>query len=73
MKTLLPALICLPTLSACEPLSLYDREGESISRMQTETTARQMLVLKDVIVANQVRQNPPVYWPDRTYCDGSGR
>ena len=73
MKTLLPALICLLTLSACGPLFLYYREGESVSRMQTETTACQVQALKDAPVANQVRQSPPVYWPGRTYCDGRGR
>ncbi len=73
MKTILPALICLLTLSACGPLSLYYREGESVARMQTETTNCQVQALKDAPVANQVRQSPPVYWPGRTYCDGRGR
>lgn len=73
MKTLLPLLFGILTLSSCGPLSLYYREGESVSRMQTETTACQVQALKDAPVANQVRQSPPVYWPGRTYCDGRGR
>ncbi|WP_299660754.1 hypothetical protein [uncultured Ruegeria sp.] len=73
MKTILPTLICLLILSACGPLSLYYREGESVSRMQNETTNCQVQALKDAPVANQVRQSPPVYWPGRTYCDGRGR
>lgn len=73
MKTLLGLLIPMMTLSACGPLSLYYREGESVSRLQTETTACQVAALKDAPVANQVRQGPPTYWPGRTYCNGHGR
>lgn len=72
MKTLRPLLISLMALSACGPLSLYYQEGESVSRMQTETTQCQVQALKDAPVANQVRQGPPTYWPGRTYCDGRG-
>lgn len=73
MKTVLRLLIPILVLSSCGPLSLYYREGESVSRMQTETTKCQVQALKDVPVANQVRQSPPTYWPGRTYCDGRGR
>ncbi len=72
MKTVLRLLIPLMVLASCGPLSLYYREGESVSRMQTETTQCQVQALKDAPVANQIRQNPPVYWPGRTYCDGRG-
>ena len=73
MKTILRSLIPLMILSSCGPLSLYYREGESVSRMQAETTACQVEALKDAPVANEIRQRPPVYWPGRTYCDGHGR
>ncbi|WP_170328869.1 hypothetical protein [Ruegeria arenilitoris] len=74
MKTVLRLLIPMVALSACSgPLSLYYREGESVSRAQSETTQCQVLALKEVPVANQVRQSPPTYWPGRTYCDGRGR
>ena len=29
--------------------------------------------LRDAPVANQIRQNPPVYYPGRTVCDAGGR
>ncbi|KIC44530.1 MAG: hypothetical protein AB3N07_08030 [Ruegeria sp.] len=73
MKTVLPLLVCLLVLSACGPLSMYYREGESVARMQSETTECRVDALKDVPVNNQVRQSPPVYWPGRSYCDSRGR
>ncbi len=70
---LLPCLAFLTLLpAACGPLSLYYKEGESVDRMQQETTQCQVQALRDVPVANQVRQSPPVYWPGQTYCDGRG-
>ncbi|WP_424833506.1 hypothetical protein [Ruegeria sp.] len=72
MKTVAAFLIPLLVLSACGPLSLYYREGESVSKLQTETTECQVKALKDAPVASQIRQSPPVYWPGRTYCDGKG-
>jgi hypothetical protein len=74
MKSVVRLLIPMVVLSACSgPLSLYYREGESVTRMQSATTQCQVAALEDVPVANQVRQNPPTYWPGRTYCDGRGR
>ncbi len=73
MKTLLRLLVPLMVLSSCGPLSLYYREGESVSKMQAETTQCQVQALEDAPVANQVRQSPPTYWPGRTYCDSKGR
>lgn len=73
MKTVTRLLILPALLTACGPLSLYYREGETVSQMQTETTRCQVLALEKAPVANQVRQSPPVYWPGRTYCDGRGR
>ncbi len=73
MKTVLRLIIPIMFLSSCGPLSLYYREGESVSRMQTETTECRVQALKDAPVANQVRQSPPTYWPGRTYCHGDGR
>lgn len=73
MKTGLPLLVCLMTLSACGPMSFYYREGESVARMQSETTECRVQSVKDVPVNNQIRQSPPVYWPGRSYCDNRGR
>lgn len=73
MKTVLPTCLILFAVAACGPLSMYYREGASVTRMQTDTTECQVAALKEVPVANQVRQSPPVYWPGQTYCDGRGR
>ncbi|WP_170759706.1 hypothetical protein [Ruegeria lacuscaerulensis] len=74
MKSVLRLLIPIMALSACDgPLSLYYREGESVSRVQSETTQCQVQAVNEVPVANQVRQSPPTYWPGRTYCDSGGR
>ncbi len=73
MKTIPALLVCLMVLSSCGPLSLYYREGQSVARMQTETTECRVKALKDAPVANQIRQSPPVYWPGRSYCDRYGR
>lgn len=70
---LFPMLVPLMVLSSCGPLSLYYREGETVSRLQKETTQCQLSAVKEVPVANQIRQSPPTYWPGRTYCDGRGR
>ncbi|NOD77984.1 hypothetical protein [Ruegeria sp. HKCCD4332] len=74
MKTLFPMLPTLMVLSSCGgPLSLYYREGATVSRLQQETTQCQLKAVQEVPVANQIRQSPPTYWPGRTYCDGRGR
>ncbi len=73
MKTVFRLLFTTMLLSSCGPLSMYYREGESVSKAQTETTQCQVKALNDAPVANQVRQGPPIYWPGRTYCDGVGR
>ena len=72
MKTVARLLLPVLILSGCSPLSLYYREGESVSRLQAETTECKVDALQDVPVANQIRQSPPVYWPGRTFCDGRG-
>ncbi|GAB4534102.1 MAG: hypothetical protein Tsb0024_03720 [Ruegeria sp.] len=73
MKTVLTTCLILLAVAACGPLSMYYREGASVTRMQADTTECQVSALKEVPVANQVRQSPPVYWPGQTYCDGRGR
>ncbi|CAD0185466.1 hypothetical protein RUESEDTHA_02353 [Ruegeria sp. THAF57] len=73
MKTVLRLLIPVLTLTSCGPLSMYYREGESVSRMQTDTTECRVQAVNNVPVATQVRQSPPTYWPGRTYCHGNGR
>lgn len=60
-------------LSGCGPLSIYYREGVSVSRMQSETTACQVKALRDAPVATQVRQSPPIYFPGRTVCNSAGQ
>ena len=73
MKTVIPTSLLILALTACGPLSLYYREGASVSKMQTETTDCQIKALRDAPVANQVRQSPPIYYPGRTVCNSSGQ
>lgn len=72
MKLLGPAALVL-LLGACAPLSIYYKPGAEVTRLQTDTTACEVQALKDAPVATQIRQNPPVFYPGRVYCDGAGR
>lgn len=73
MKTMLGMGVLATVLASCGPLSTYYREGESVSRMETETTECRVQALRDAPVSNQIRQGPPTYWPGRRYCDNRGR
>ncbi len=73
MKTILRLILPVVLLSSCGSLSLYYREGQTVSRMQTETTVCQVKALKEAPVANQIRQSAPVYWPGTRRCDSQGR
>ena len=68
------ALIALLGLAACDTgLSYYHRNGVAVTRMQSDTTQCQVAALKDAPVANQIRQNPPVFFPGRQICNGAGQ
>lgn len=71
-----PYLIALPALfalTACDSsLSLYYKQGGSVSRMQSDQTQCEVKALKDAPVANQTRQTAPTYFPGRQVCGPSG-
>ncbi|MFC3616309.1 hypothetical protein ACFORG_21410 [Lutimaribacter marinistellae] len=73
MKAKLFLSLGLLALGACAPMSIYYREGVSVSRLQTETTDCQVRALRDAPVANEVRQGPPIYYPGRTVCNSAGQ
>lgn len=73
MKILFRMIVLSLPLAACSELSIYYKEGASVSRMQTDTTDCQVAALKDAPVANQVRQSAPIYFPGRTICNSAGQ
>ena len=72
MRTPIGIILAGLTLAACGPLSLYYRPGVSVTRMQTDTTNCEVAAIRDVPVANELRQRPPIFFPGSTYCDASG-
>lgn len=73
MKILFRLIVLFAPLAACSSLSIYYREGASVSRMQSDTIDCQVAALKDAPVANQVRQSPPIFFPGRTVCNSAGQ
>lgn len=69
------SLLCatLMVLASCAPLSIYHREGVTVSRMQSDLLSCEISALGDVPVSNQIRQEPPIYIPSRRHCDSGGR
>lgn len=72
MKTRLATLILTLALPACAPLTLYYKAGTPVATVQRDTTACQVVALRDAPVANQVRRTPPRYVPPRRVCNASG-
>lgn len=62
----------LLVMSGCAPLSIYYKPGASVARMNDDTLACQVEALKQAPVANQTRQDPPIYYPGRQYCNSNG-
>jgi hypothetical protein len=73
MRTHAPILFALTVLAGCATgMSTYYAPGVSVSRMQTDTTRCEVQALKDAPVANQIRQNPPIFFPGSQYCNAAG-
>lgn len=51
-------------------MSVYYKDGGSVTRMQDDLLSCQVAALKDAPVASQIRRSAPVYVPSRQYCDG---
>lgn len=60
-------------LSGCVPLSIYYREGVSVTRAERDTLACEVKALKDAPVANQIRVTPPRWVPGRRSCNSAGQ
>ncbi len=69
---ILYALIAVMTLSACQPLSIYYREGVSVAKADDDRLNCQVASLKDAPVASQTRYEPGYYIPPRQICDAYG-
>ncbi|MEO0936724.1 MAG: hypothetical protein AAFY38_01065 [Pseudomonadota bacterium] len=72
MRRFVSLLPVLAALGACFPVSTYYREGVTLSSLERDETACEVRALRDVPVANQVRQDPPRYIPGARICDASG-
>lgn len=68
-----PCLLLLGlALAGCGPALIYYKPGAEVSRLQADTLACQTDALQKAPVANEVRQDPPIYFPGRRYCNSSG-
>lgn len=59
------------SLTSCAPLTLYYKPGVEVSRMQTDGLGCETAALKDAPVANEIRQNAPMFYPGGQYCTGT--
>ncbi|WP_298835960.1 hypothetical protein [uncultured Roseobacter sp.] len=60
-------------LVACAPVTMYYDAGAEVSRLETDLLNCQVSAAQNVPVSNQVRRDPPQYYPARRVCrrDGS--
>lgn len=73
LMKLLPVFLCtVVSLGACAPLTIYHKQGATVSRMQSDTRACRVKALRDVPVNTQIRTTPARYIPQRRVCDASG-
>jgi len=70
---ILSVLIAVMTLSACQPLSIYYREGVSTAKANDDQLSCQVNALKDAPVATQIRREPDYFVPRRQYCNSAGQ
>lgn len=64
--------IGLMVLTGCAPLTIYHREGVSVTRMNSDLLSCELSALADAPVANQIRRTPPRYIPARRICHADG-
>lgn len=62
-------LVGCVALTACGPLPVYYRQGTLLQRQENDTLTCAANALKQAPVANEIRQNPPIYYPGRRYCN----
>jgi hypothetical protein len=66
------SLCAAALLSGCGPSLIYYKPGAEVSRLQSDTLSCQTQALQKAPVANEIRQDPPRYFPGRRYCGSSG-
>ncbi|MBY6055227.1 hypothetical protein [Leisingera daeponensis] len=71
-STIAAGAVLLALTTACGPLPVYYKQGAAVSRLQSDELTCATQALKDAPVANEIRQRPPVYYPGRQVCHGSG-
>ncbi len=72
-RTLPLALAAFALLAACGgPMTIFYRPGAPVSRMQSDTLDCEVMAVNQAPVANQIRQNPPIYFPGNRYCNANG-
>lgn len=69
---ILSGLAAVMLLTACQPLSIYYREGASVAKAEDDRLNCQVSALKDAPVATQIRREPGVYVPGRRICNAAG-
>jgi len=57
-------------VTGCAPLAIYYKPGAEVSQMQTDSLTCETKALKDAPVANEIRQNAPIFYPGGQYCNG---
>lgn len=64
--------VLLLGFAACAPLSIYHRPGVAVAKMEDDLLGCQVAALEQAPVASQVRRGPPIYVPERYYCNDHG-
>ena len=62
-------ILVFVVLSACAPMTVYYKDGGSVTRMQDDLLSCQVAALKDAPVASEIRRSAPVFVPSRRYCN----
>ena len=70
---LLPFSCLLSVLAGCAPLSIYHKEGTSVSRMQSDLLSCEVAAAQDVPIATELRREPPYYVPGDRVCYSNGK
>jgi len=73
MRGVCALISLLVLLAACGPVPSFYREGVSVSRLASDQTACAVSALRDAPVANEIRQNPPIFFPGSRICNTSGQ
>ncbi|THH39206.1 hypothetical protein E4Z66_03990 [Aliishimia ponticola] len=72
MRHLAFSLPLLALLATCGPLTLYHKPGVSVARLQQDELTCETRALRDAPVANELRQDPPIFVPPRRVCGRHG-